>query len=337
MKKSFIFFFLLAFTLIFNFSLKAQTYFQLPNLPYAYDALEPYIDAQTMQIHYQKHHAAYVNNLNKAIPVDSAQLKIEDILKHISTYSDAVRNNAGGHYNHSLFWTNLTPNKNSQRSKRLEDAILAQYGSVDSLKKIINQEAMKRFGSGWVWLSVGSDKKLVVSSTPNQDNPLMDIADIKAKPILAIDVWEHAYYLKYQNKRGDYLSAIWNVIDWEEVSKRYEVAAPKGKFDDWQALKDFHKVMSQTFHPSEEGDLQPIKTRSKEMILKAEVLKKSLIPAEFNKKEVIKAIDELVVGSKKLDKLISSKSDDAKIGQSLNDLHDVFHKIVGLCTSEDHE
>ncbi len=205
------------------FAMNAQTTFQLPPLGYAYDALEPSIDAQTMQIHHSKHHQAYVNNLNKALAVSEAEnVSIEEILKDISSYSVAVRNNAGGHYNHSLFWTMLTPTKNTQPSERLLKAINQQFGSLDSLKKVMTIAAVTHFGSGWAWLSVDKNNKLFISTTSNQDNPLMDVAEKRGRPILAIDVWEHAYYLKYQNIRADYLSAIWNVINWVEVSKRYE-------------------------------------------------------------------------------------------------------------------
>jgi hypothetical protein len=206
---------------------------------------------------------------------------------------------------------------------------------LDALKEKLNAAATTRFGSGWAWLSVDKDKKLVVSSTPNQDNPLMDVAESKGTPILGIDVWEHAYYLKYQNKRADYLTAIWNVINWNEVSNNYKVVT-KGKFDDWQALKDFHKVMSQTFHPSEEGNLEPIRKRSGEMVEKANLLAKSIIPAEFNKKEVVAAVQKLAIDSKKLDKLVKSKKSDKELTDSLTKLHDVFHEIIGLCTNENH-
>lgn len=195
--------------------------FSLPNLPYAYSALEPYLDSQTMFIHHTKHHQAYISNLNKAIEKDSVKKGLEDMLKTISNYPMVVRNNAGGHYNHSLFWSILTPDNDTKPSKALLDAIVKQFGSLDSLKILMNQAAIKQFGSGWAWLSVSKENELFISSTPNQDNPLMDIADKKGTPILGIDVWEHAYYLKYQNKRGDYLSSIWNVINWQEVSRRY--------------------------------------------------------------------------------------------------------------------
>jgi superoxide dismutase len=288
-----------------------------------------------MQIHHDKHHQAYVTNLNKALSGNDSVVSLDEVIKNISKYSAAVRNNAGGHYNHSLFWTILTPTQNTKPSERLLAAITAQFGSLDSLKLLINDAASKRFGSGWAWLSVDNNKKLFVSSTPNQDNPLMDVVEQKGTPILGIDVWEHAYYLKYQNKRGDYLSAIWNVINWNEINQRYDKLVPKGKFDDWPAIKDFHKVMSQTFHPSEDGNLEPIKSRSKEMLEKAEALKKSTIPAEFkNTTDIAKSIDELIVGSKKLNKLVQSKASDKKITTSLAALHDVYHKIVGLCSDE---
>jgi superoxide dismutase, Fe-Mn family len=195
----------------------------LPALPYGYDALEPHIDSQTMQIHHGKHHQAYVDNLNKAIAgTDGENKSLEELMAGISSYPPAVRNNGGGHYNHSLFWSILGAG-GSTPSGKLADAITETFGSLDTLKEKMNTAGTTRFGSGWAWLLV-SDGKLVVSSTPNQDNPLMDIAEVKGTPILGIDVWEHAYYLKYQNKRPDYLNAIWNVINWNEVAARYEAA-----------------------------------------------------------------------------------------------------------------
>jgi len=195
----------------------------LPALPYAFDALEPHIDAQTMQIHHDKHHQAYVDNLNKALAGSDGEGKtLEELMANISAYPAAVRNNGGGHYNHTLFWTILGPN-GGQPSGDLEKAINEAFGSLETLKEKLNAAGATRFGSGWAWLIV-KDGKLEVSSTPNQDNPLMDVAEVKGTPILGIDVWEHAYYLKYQNKRPDYLKAIWNVINWNEVEKRYKAA-----------------------------------------------------------------------------------------------------------------
>ncbi len=198
--------------------------FTLPALPYAFDALEPHIDAKTMEIHHGKHHNAYVTNLNNAIAgTDAESMSIEDICKNISKYPMAVRNNGGGHYNHSLFWSILSANGGSPVGK-LAEAINTELGGLDTLKEKMNAAGATRFGSGWAWLCVDANKKLCVCSTPNQDNPLMDIADCKGTPILGIDVWEHAYYLNYQNRRPDYLTAIWNVINRAEVGKRYEAA-----------------------------------------------------------------------------------------------------------------
>ncbi len=198
--------------------------YTLPALPYAYNALEPHIDAQTMEIHHSKHHQAYVDNLNKAIEgTDAAGLSLEELMKNISKYPAAVRNNGGGHFNHSLFWTVLGPNGKGAPEGKLADAINEAFGSLDSLKEKMSTAGATRFGSGWAWLIV-KDGKLEVSSTPNQDNPLMDVAEVKGTPIFGIDVWEHAYYLKYQNKRPDYLKAIWNAVNWDEVAKRYEAA-----------------------------------------------------------------------------------------------------------------
>ncbi|MBS1616177.1 MAG: superoxide dismutase [Bacteroidetes bacterium] len=196
----------------------------LPALPYAFEALEPHIDAQTMQIHHDKHHQAYVDNLNKALAGSGAEDKsLDELMASISTFPAGVRNNGGGHWNHSLFWSVLGPNGGGQPSGKLADAIHAAFGSVDSLKEKINAAGATRFGSGWAWLIV-KEGKLEVCSSPNQDNPLMDVAEVKGTPIFGIDVWEHAYYLKYQNKRGDYLAAVWNVVNWAEVSRRFEAA-----------------------------------------------------------------------------------------------------------------
>jgi|JI10StandDraft_1071094.scaffolds.fasta_scaffold72011_4 superoxide dismutase len=326
---------LLSFLMIFCQTLTfSQSPYKLPELGFTYNALEPYIDAMTMEIHLTKHHAAYVNNLNTALKGTNAEnLPLLDVMKNISAYSPAVRNNAGGHFNHSLFWTILTPEKNTQPSKDLMEAINDQFTSMDSLKTLLNKAAATRFGSGWAWLYINSNKKLAISSTPNQDNPYMDVVEQKGIPILGIDVWEHAYYLKYQNKRGDYLAAIWNVINWQEVSRRYHEVIPvkKGKFDEWPEIKDFHKTLSETFHPSEEGDLKPIRTRSGEMVKKAITLSKSKIPNEFNNKAITDAIKKLESGSKALDKIVRKKGSDKAITKSLHQLHDIFHLIVDKC------
>lgn len=197
--------------------------FQLPPLPYAFNALEPHLDARTMEIHHGKHHQAYVNNLNAAIAgTDAEKLTIEQICSNISKYSVAVRNNGGGHYNHSLFWTIMAPNAGGNPTGKLAEAINSTFGSFDDFKTKFNQAAATRFGSGWAWLIKNSGGKLEVCSTPNQDNPLMDIAEVKGTPLLGLDVWEHAYYLHYQNRRPDYCNAFWNVVNWNEVAKRFE-------------------------------------------------------------------------------------------------------------------
>ncbi|HZH68293.1 MAG TPA: superoxide dismutase [Chitinophagales bacterium] len=199
--------------------------FKLPKLPYAHDALEPHFDSKTMEIHHGKHHNGYVNNLNAAIEgTDLASKSIEDILANISTAPTAVRNNGGGHYNHELFWTILGPNAGGAPTGELAEAIDKHFDSFDAFKEEFSKAAATRFGSGWAWLIVKGDGSLAVTSTPNQDNPLMDIADVKGTPILGLDVWEHAYYLNYQNRRPDYVSAFWNVVNWDEVSKRYAQA-----------------------------------------------------------------------------------------------------------------
>ncbi|WP_333865967.1 superoxide dismutase [Sphingobacterium sp.] len=199
--------------------------FELEALPYAADALEPHIDKTTMEIHHDRHHQAYVDNLNKAIAgTDAENLSLLDIIKNVSKYSAAVRNNGGGHYNHSLFWKVLGPNAGGTPTGELADAVNATFGSFDELKKQLQAAGATRFGSGWAWLIVGADGKLAVTSTPNQDNPLMDVAEVKGTPILGIDVWEHAYYLKFQNKRPAYLEEIFNVINWDAVAQNYAAA-----------------------------------------------------------------------------------------------------------------
>lgn len=198
--------------------------FELPALTYASDALEPNIDKATMEIHHDKHHAAYVTNLNKALEGKEDGSSIEDICKNISKYPMPVRNNGGGHFNHSLFWAVMAPNAGGTPTGDLAAAIDAAFGSFDAFKTKFAEAGTTRFGSGWAWLIVGADGKLAVTSTPNQDNPLMDVAEVKGTPILGMDVWEHAYYLKYQNKRPDYIAAFFNVINWTAVAERFATA-----------------------------------------------------------------------------------------------------------------
>ncbi len=201
--------------------------FTLPDLPYAYDALEPHIDARTMEIHHGKHHAGYTSKLNAAIEgTDLADKSIEDILANVSKHSTGVRNNGGGFYNHRLFWEVMSPNGSAEPAGNLEvaKAIESDLGGIDKFQEAFANAAATRFGSGWAWLCVDGNGKLFVTSTPNQDNPLMDVADEKGTPILGLDVWEHAYYLNYQNRRPDYIQAFMNVINWEEVNKRYLAA-----------------------------------------------------------------------------------------------------------------
>jgi Fe-Mn family superoxide dismutase len=199
--------------------------FELPALPYAHNALEPNIDTATMEIHHGKHHAAYVNNLNAAIAgTDNEGKSLEDLMANISKLPAAVRNNGGGHYNHSLFWTVMSPNGGGEPTGDLAAAINSTFGSFAAFKEEFAKAGATRFGSGWAWLCV-EHGKLKVCSTPNQDNPLMDVVtDCNGTPILGLDVWEHAYYLNYQNRRPDYITAFWNVVNWAEVSRRYAAA-----------------------------------------------------------------------------------------------------------------
>jgi superoxide dismutase, Fe-Mn family len=194
----------------------------LPELKYGYDALEPHIDKETMQIHHQKHHQAYINNLIKAIEgTELENQDLEEMFRNMSNHPTAVRNNGGGHYNHTLFWEIMAPNAGGKPSGELLQAIEKRFGSFDDFVKEFNNAATSRFGSGWAWLIVDNNGQLQVTSTPNQDNPLMDVAETRGMPILGLDVWEHAYYLKYQNRRPEYVTNFWKVVNWAEVERRY--------------------------------------------------------------------------------------------------------------------
>jgi len=197
--------------------------YQFPELPYAFNALEPHIDAMTMEIHYTKHHKAYYDKFVAAIKdTESNGKSLEEIFAHISKLPVGVRNNGGGFYNHTMFWESMSPKGGGTPTGKLADAINAKYGSFEEFKTKFNDAAANRFGSGWAWLSVKADKSLCVCSSANQDNPLMDTSDCPATPILGLDVWEHAYYLKFQNRRPEYISAFWNVVNWEVIQARYE-------------------------------------------------------------------------------------------------------------------
>ena len=196
--------------------------YTFPELPYGYEALEPEIDAQTMKLHHQKHHKGYFDKFLNAIKgTEMEKMDIKDIFENISQFPDAVKNNGGGFYNHALFWKCMTPDKNKQPEGDLKDALTKYFGTVDNFKEDFSNAAATRFGSGWAWLIMKNNGELVISSTPNQENPLMGVSEIKGKPLLCLDVWEHAYYLNYQNKRPDYIKAFWNIVNWDEVAKRF--------------------------------------------------------------------------------------------------------------------
>ncbi|MFP3859667.1 MAG: superoxide dismutase [Bacteroidales bacterium] len=197
--------------------------FELKELPYAYDALEPYIDKETMELHHDKHHAGYTNKLNNAIKGTELENKtIEELMSNVSNYPVAVRNHGGGYYNHNIYWEIMSPDGGGEPTAPLAEAINQTFGSFDKFKDEFSKAAAGRFGSGWAWLYLDENNKLAIGSTPNQDNPIMDISEYKAKKILmGIDVWEHAYYLKYRNKRADYIDAFWNVVNWKAVKKRF--------------------------------------------------------------------------------------------------------------------
>lgn len=320
----------------------AQVY-SLPNLPFDFAAYEPAVDAQTMQIHHDKHHAAYVTNLNKAITGTAMEkISMNDLLMYASFRSATVRNNAGGHYNHSLFWDILAP-KESQRpiSKELQLAIDAKFTSIDSLIASVNKAASTRFGSGWAWLMVTPNGQLAVVSTGNQDNPIMDVSSERGIPILGIDVWEHAYYLKYQNKRADYLNNIWSLINWGAVSDKYAAALndpllKEIEKDNWLAIKDFHKVMAQTFHPAEEKNFAPLLSRSGELYAKAILLKNSTPPVSANNAGIQDALTRLEKQCLDIHQLVQKPSKDqekknAQLFEMITKAHDIFHEVEGLC------
>ncbi len=198
--------------------------FELPSLPYSYGALEPHIDSTTMEIHHTKHHAGYVKNLNAAVQENKINGTLDEIIKNVGKYPAAVRNNGGGHWNHSFFWKLMGPGRDGKPNEKMNVAINSAFGNFDTFRSQFVDTAAKRFGSGWAWLILNKNNKLEIGSTANQDNPLMDISDLKGTPIMAIDVWEHAYYLKYQNLRGDYLKAWWNVLNWDQIAENLEMA-----------------------------------------------------------------------------------------------------------------
>lgn len=201
--------------------------FTLPELPYGYAALEPHIDKMTMEIHHSKHHMAYVNNLNDQVKVDNLSVSLEELVTNASKYSKIIRNNAGGHWNHSFFWKLMKPKGGGHPSGAIDKVFLKEFGEFYAFQQAFEAEALKRFGSGWVWLTMKKDGSFAIHSTPNQDNPLMDVSEIQGTPILALDVWEHAYYLHYENKRADYIKAWWNTINWDAVNENLTLARAK--------------------------------------------------------------------------------------------------------------
>ena len=310
--------------------------FELPQLPYAYDALEPHIDARTMEIHHSKHHQGYTNNLNNAI--SGTELEGKSILEILSNCSDkpAIRNNGGGFYNHCLFWDVMSPNGGGTPTGALADAIDEAFTSFDAFKDTFSKAAATRFGSGWAWLVVTPQKKLAVTSSPNQDNPIMDVSEIRGIPILGIDVWEHAYYLKYQNKRGDYLSAIWSILDWSVVADKYNAAIKDPLLqtiekEHWPELMHFHKVLAQTFHPVEKNDFEPLRARSSELYAKSILLKTSEVPNPLMSPEILGALTRLEKQCGSLDKCVRKNAKNKTILKKIVMVHDTFHEIQGMC------
>lgn len=315
----------------------------LPKLGYEYGAYEPFIDSQTMRVHHLKHHQGYVNKLNRALKGTKKEKEsLNSILMNISMYNTAVRNNSGGHYNHSLFWEILNPKPNKQASEDLMRGISKSYESIGKLKEKMNLEAAKRFGSGWVWLILQANGELKITSTANQDNPLMDINKDRGIPIIAIDVWEHAYYLKYQNKRNDYLGAIWNLIDWGIVSDNYIKAFSSPIFQElktqnWPELNIFRNDLSHIYYSAESENYEPLKTMTKELMMKAIYLKNSEIPKDLRSDEygyhVI--LNKIEKQSIELHDLVLEHSSNKTLLKKLNTMHETFHQVQGVCKHHD--
>lgn len=312
----------------------AEEPFVLPELAYDFAALEPNMDEATMRVHHGKHHAGYVAKLNEAIRGSRfSGRSIRQVMPMLQSGDTAIRNNGGGHFNHSLFWKILTPNKGTKVSEALGKAIELAFGNMETMKTQLLEAGKTRFGSGWAWLAVDKNGKLFISSTPNQDNPLMyQLVDRPGYPILGIDLWEHAYYLKYKNMRADYLEAVWQILNWEEISKQFGMG--NHPFILWHDLDEFHNVMAATFHPMEEGDLNPIRTRSKELASSAKMLLKSNIPARFDTPELRSSLKKLSKDSVALDNLVRQPGSNEAITASLTALHEVFHSIIGICMDE---
>ena len=334
-----IFLTIITFLAFMDFSNAQDEKFAMPELKYAYDALEPYIDAKTMEIHYSKHHKGYLDNLNKtgAKTISGAGSEsLEDLLLTADLKNAPLRNNGGGHYNHTLFWEILSPTPKKQAEGKLALAIKNQFVSQDSLVKLMNAEGLKRFGSGWVWLIVTPMKTLAVTTSANQDNPLMELDDMKRGiPVLGIDVWEHAYYLKHQNKRGEYLNTIWNVVDWAQVEKNYEKALSSPLFkkidrSSWKVYREFNQLYSQLTLPAQSGDYALIKSKSAELLAKAEMLPKSNIPASFQNSDIKKVLNNLVSAVKDVHKSASKKPKDEVIKEKLTKLQEVYAELQNI-------
>jgi Fe-Mn family superoxide dismutase len=333
------FFIVIFMALLSQFAVAQEDKYSLPELKYKFDALEPHIDARTMEIHYSKHHKAYLDNLNKSggnTILGASAATIEDLMLSVDGKNASLRNNGGGHYNHTLFWDILSPTPQKMADGKLEAAIKNQFTSQDSLIKLMNAEGLKRFGSGWVWLVVTPFKTLSVTSTPNQDNPLMELDEVKRGiPVLGIDVWEHAYYLNYQNKRGEYLKNIWNVVDWAQVGKNYEAALQSPllkKIDksNWKSFREFNQLYSQITLPAKSGDYKLLKDKSAELLSKTEMLEKSNIPGSFQNTDLKKLLKELTSVMKGLHKSASKRPKDSKIAANLVKVEEVYKKVLEI-------
>jgi Fe-Mn family superoxide dismutase len=288
-----------------------------------------------MYIHLNMHHKAYVDNLNKAIAgTEDTNARIEQILINAMQKTELVRNNAGGHYNHSLFWELLSPNAAKAPSDELTAAIKLSFGSVDSLKNLIQQTAMQRFGSGWVWLILTPEKKLRVCSTANQDNPLMDKpGNIRGIPILCIDLWEHAYYLNYQNRRTDYLKAMWNVLDWNAVSKKYSEALTSPlmqylKTEKWASFKNFHSALQDMLMNMKKGEITPVRMGSANLLKLAKLLSTDPIPTEIEGEDVRTAIKSIIATCTEVNDIVIKKGTDDALKNKFMELREPVRIIV---------
>jgi len=324
-----------------SFSFASQTH-KLPELNNGYSKYNDFIDSHTMKIHHLEHHQSYVNKLNKSLHGTIKENEsLNSILLNISFFKNVdIRYNAGGHYNHSLFWDILNPNASKEIDPQFQKVINQSFSNFEGLEKEMKSALLNQIGTGWIWLIVSPKGKLLVTSTSNEDNPIMDVVSERGVPIIGIDNWEHAYYIKYKNNKEDYFNAIWSLIDWEIISNKFIQAIESQLFenlkvDNWPELKVYKDIMSHTFHAGEDGDLNAIRSLSKDLMLNSIYLRNSNIPIEFTDDKTIKALVKLEKQSLEIHELCLNKESDKVIWKKLQSAHNTFHVIQGLCKHHD--